>query len=200
MTFALIDTTTYLKLGRVLHPLLGKSIKLPARQCKITVDVAREYGEKAALHNSFHWFPESMYADNRAENTISVLHLNLSLVRSWKISIGDLAKHSRREFHNVGLTPPSPADCHLLACAKVISETNEIKALVVSDDGGVRYAATYFDICEALSGWELMKCLFDQDQLTISQIKSIYDELSYLRELPFDWRENSMSAFGFTFP
>jgi hypothetical protein len=200
LTFALVDTTTYLKLARGLHPLLGRTILQPPRICKILTEVSNEYDAKPSLAATFHWFPDATYAANRSANTISLMQLDMGKIRTWQLALQSMARQDSAHFRSNGVTPPSPADCKLLSCAHVISESHSTPAIVISDDRGVRFAAQYYGLCDALAGWEFLRCLQEEAQLTIADVRAIYGELDHLRELPSDWRQNCKVTFGFESP
>lgn len=200
MSVALIDTTSYLKLGRTLHPLLGRAVGSPSRMCRTITEVDREFAGKQSLAATFYWVPDPPYADNRKENLLSAMQIGLKEVMNWRTQIQAQARMEAAEYRKRNLTPPSPADSLLIAYAMAVSDVHGTRAAVVSDDVGVRFAVEQLDLCDAMSGYQLVKMFLDHQYIGLDQVKALYGELDYLGELPKDWRLNCQATFGFTHP
>jgi len=197
MSIILIDTTSYLKLSLGLHPLLGRPVGVPPRECKVLSEVDREFQAKASLASTFYWLLESDYVVNRAENQLTALSVGLSEVREWREHVSSWAALSRKAYKERALTPPSPADSLVVAYAIALSEKTGARSAVVSDDGGVRFTVSELGYSDALSGWELIQLFCTAGLVTTDEVKRIYGHLQHLKELPHDWKANSMAAFGF---
>lgn len=200
MSVALIDTTSYLKLGRALHPLLGRAVGLPPRICRTISEVDREFEGKESLSATFYWVPQVEYADNRKENLLSAMQIGMKDVMNWRTQIQGFARMNANEYRKRNLTPPSPADALLIAYAVVITQLHGIRAAVVSDDGGVRFTVEELDLCDALSGYQLLELFLTHQYVDLPKVKALYSELDYLSELPADWRTNCHTTFGFKHP
>lgn len=197
MSVILIDTTSYLKLSLGLHPILGRRVGVPPRECKVLSEVDREYQAKASLASTFYWLLEPRYVANRADNQLTAMSVGLSEVREWREHVASWAMLSRKAYKERSLTPPSPADALVVAYGIALSEKTGVRSAVVSDDGGVRYTVSELGYSDALSGWELVKLFHSAGLVTTDEVKAIYGHLQHLKELPYDWKSNSIAAFGF---
>lgn len=198
MSVALIDTTTYLKLGRALDPLLGRSVGTPPRLCRTISEVDREFEDKHSLAHTFYWVSEPSYRENRKGNFLSALSVGMKPVMQWRSQVQAYARMNSAEYRKRNITVPSPADCLLIAYAVTISEVHGKRAAVISDDAGVRFTVQELDLCDAWSGYQLVKAFLDSGYVDEAKVRAIYAELDYLRELPQDWRVNCQATFGFT--
>lgn len=199
VSVALLDTTSYLKLGRSLHPILGRTIGQPPRICRTISEVDREFEGKESLAATFHWVPDSPYAENRKQNLLSAMQIGLKEVSTWRTQIQAQTRMDAGEYRKRNLTPPSPADALLIAYAVAISDVYGQRAAVVSDDAGVRFAAEQLDLCDAMSGYQLVKIFLEHQYVDLNQVKALYAELDYFSELPGDWRANCEETFGFRY-
>lgn len=197
MSVALIDTTTYLKVGRALDPILGRSVGTPARLCRTISEVDREFEDKQSLAGTFYWVTEPRYATNRKENLLSALSVGMQPVMQWRSQVQAYARMNSAEYRKRNITVPSPADCLLIAYGITITEVHGKRASIVSDDAGVRFTVQELDLCDAWSGYQLVKAFLDSGYIDQAKVRALYAELDYLRELPQDWRVNCQATFGF---
>jgi hypothetical protein len=198
MGLILVDTSSYLKLSKSLHPMLGRHVGAPPRNCVVLSELDREIDAKPTLFRTFYWLLEPGYVDNRKHNLLSAVSVGLQEVREWREQVTSWVNASRRAFKVGGMTPPSPADALLIAYAIALSEQEGHLSAVVSDDRAVRFTVEQLGLCEALSGWQLLQHFHAAKLVSTDDVRAIFGHLLHLQELPRDWRENSAAAFGFT--
>lgn len=140
MTLVLLDTNAYLRLAKRVRPVIG--IKFGQKGYIFTIHkvIEDEVHQSPRLRSLYPWFDGQEFAQERLAKQIRLttddrasIDAAQSVFRQWVLA--DVGR-----FSTNGRSPPSPADCFLLALGQVKT------AIVVTDDLGMHTLASDFDL------------------------------------------------------
>ena len=181
-TIYLIDTCSYFRLGKHIHPLINQ----PFGKDKITIKILKELEEEAEssdrLESKFVWFSEKKYDENRKP----YLRFNKNEKRK-------MAKYYPF-FENMGTEyepPASPTDLKCLIAAYI---KDDVKA-VITDDRAMYFIATDLSI-DIMSSIRFLHYLLSEDEINISRINKIISHWVTMNDLPKDCQKEYKILFG----
>lgn len=186
MTLVLLDTNAYLRLAKRIHPMLG--VKFGQKEyvltiLKITED---EVHKSPRLSYKFPWF------DNRdlaAERLAKQVRLQPGEKQLINISKGVFRQHVLENAANYK-TPPSPADCYILAFGQIRP------AVVVTDDLSMHQLAKEFDLEKSVwHGHQLLHKMLSGKHIDKQLVVEIFEALELNADLPKSWREVKHTVF-----
>lgn len=186
MTLVLLDTNAYLRLAKRIRPMLG--VKFGQKEyvltiLKITED---EVHRSSRLQFLYPWFDHQELSSERLAKQV-----RLSKVEKQEI---DAARSILRQhvLENIDdfKTPPSPADCFILA----FGQTRP--SIVVTDDLSMHKLAEDFEFKKSVwHGYELLHKMLSAKMIDKALVEEIYDALEYNNDLPKTWRDAKHTTF-----
>jgi len=186
LTLVLLDTNAYLRLAKRVRPMLG--VKFGQKECVLTIlkITEDEVHKSARLRHKFPWFDNPELAKERLAKQVRLKPEEKELI---KISKGIFRQHVLENAANYK-TPPSPADCHILAFGQVRP------AMVVTDDLSMHQLAEEFDLHKSVwHGFELLRKMLSGKHIDKQLVADIYEALDINGDLPRAWREVKHTTF-----
>ncbi len=166
-TKILIDTNTYLRLAKTIHPLLFASFGAEEYCLYILPELNRELGNRK-LQTKFHWVDEQTYIENRqhfpkmGRKQTKAIHQAFDYLWAY-----------------VQTTLPGPSRIDTLYVAHAL----ELKITLVTDDQDMTELAKAFD-AEVIPTLELLKWMLDARQIDTKTLTGLFDYWKYLSDLP----------------
>ncbi len=186
MTLVLLDTNAYLRLAKRVRPMLG--VKFGQKEyvltiLKITED---EVHKSSKLRHQSSWFDNPELAAERLAKQVRLKPDEKQLI---DINKGIFRQYALENAANYK-TPPSPADCHILAFGQVRP------AVVVTDDLSMHQLAKEFDLHKSVwHGHELLHKMLSGKHIDKQLVVEIYEALEINGDLPKSWREVKHTTF-----
>lgn len=150
---------------------------------KITED---EVHKSSKLRHKFPWFDNPELA---AERLAKQVRLKKNEKELLTITQGIFRQHAVENAANYK-TPPSPADCHILAFGQVRP------AMVVTDDLSMHQLAEEFDLHKSVwHGHELLHKMLSGKHIDKQLVTEIYDALETNGDLTKTWRDVKHTTF-----
>ena len=186
MTLVLLDTNAYLRLAKRVRPMLG--IKFGQKEyvltiLKITED---EVHKSSRLRYKFPWFDNPELAAERLAKQVRLKPDEKQLI---DITQGIFRRHVVENAANYK-TPPSPADCYILAFGQVRP------AIVVTDDLSMHTLAKEFELDKSIwHGYEPLHKMLSGKQINKQLVVEVYEALENNGDLPKTWHDAKHTAF-----
>lgn len=194
----LLDTCSYLRLAKDVHPLLGSHFLIPPETTQIISEVHTEWSKAPHLQSKFHWVSEAQYSSNRSANLVQLSGKMPTQLFQMRRSLSQFSRSNGKEIKAQGFSIPSSEDCLVLAYVFCLNQVG-INAITVSDDGGLEWLAQQMSIpCTRSLG--LVHRMFTLGKLPVNKIQSMAAYLAYMNDLPKDWRIQGLSLFGVNIP
>lgn len=175
----LLDTNSYLRLAKSIHPLLFEEFGPEACCLYVLKELDDELGGNPRLRTKFDWANEPEYRENRGHC--------LTVSRKDKKSIDD-AFSFVWDYVQTDQPGPSRIDVRHLAHAYVLHIP------LVSDDRDLLAVADVFGIVR-MKSIELLRLMLDCDHITIEKINTIVQFWRYWKDTPFDLGEDFRRLF-----
>lgn len=186
MTLVLLDTNAYLRLAKRVRPMLG--VKFGQKEyvltiLKITED---EVHKNPRLRHNYPWFDNQEHTEERLAKQVRLKEDEKELLA---ISKSIFRQHVLENACNYK-TPPSPADCHILAFGQIRP------AIVVTDDLSMHQLAKEFELHKSVwHGHELLHKMLSGKHIGNQLVSEIYEALENNGDLPRTWREVKHTTF-----
>jgi hypothetical protein len=176
----LLDTNTYLRIGKSIKPLLGIPLGKQQLALYLLNQAQKELDTVTKLKTKFNWVQQEEYKKERKKI--------ITTTREEKVQIEDAWEHIwyLQKEKNYGL---SPVDIYCIATALVLG----IK--LVSDEINIKLTADEFGV-DIINTVELLKILVAVEKIDINQVKGIISYLKYLKDFPHFLNETYRSIFG----
>lgn len=186
MTLVLLDTNAYLRLAKRVRPMLGIPFGQKAYQLTILKITEKEVHKSPRLRFLYPWFDEpKLVAERLAKQVRLSTEEKNQIVAAQSIFHGHVLEQAAHYK-----TPPSPADCYLLAFGQVRP------AIVVTDDLSMHQLAQEFEQQKMLwHGHQLLHKLLSNKRITNEQVREIYQALENNDDLPRTWTEVKHTTF-----
>lgn len=187
-TQVLLDTNTYLRLAKRIHPAVGRKFGQVPYVLVVLKDVEEEVHRSARLRFLNPWFDEPEFVDERmAKQT----RLSEAEKQELKLVQGvlqgtvqlDVDKYTTRR------SPPGATDCWLLAYGQVKG------AVVVTDDLGMHTLAADAGL-KVWHGFELLAKLKTAKVADNDLVRDIYDALERNGDMTETWRSAKHTEFA----
>jgi len=175
----LLDTCSYLRLARSIHPLLfvefGK-----ARYCLYVIEgFQEEFNKSTRLRTKFTWVSEEQYKENRSK----------SIQMSKKVhKTIDLAYNYILEFADTNGFGISRIDGKAVASAYVLDIT------LISDDSDLLAVCQEFDV-KILKTLELLHLMKEHQHVDMTKIREIAAYWHYERDPPKNFVDDYQELF-----
>jgi hypothetical protein len=177
-TKILVDTNSYIRLAKSIHPLLFQSFG----EVEYCLYVLPELNKELANHkleSRFHWINDAEYSENRRRfPTIS---------RAQKNYIANTFEYIW-EYVKADLPGPSRVDALYIAYAL------ELDLPVVTDDQDMTTLATVFG-AKTLSTMELLKIMFDSQHISGATVKGLFEYWRHITDLPANFSVDRQRLF-----
>ena len=176
----LLDTNSYLRLAKSIHPLLFKCFG-PEDYCLYVLkELDEEVSRNRRLKSKFAWVDEHGFRENRQTR------LTVSKDQKRDISLTEdlLWDHVIHELHG-----PSRIDCRVLAHASVL----DVPA--ITDDGDMLELAEAFEI-KVMTTLQLLKLMHLCQHVTVAKIRQIAAYWAYESDLPRNFAVDYRNHFG----
>ena len=183
-TKILLDTNSYLRLAKSIHPLLFACFGSADYCLYVLQELDVEISRSRRLQTKFNWVGNAEYVENRSKK--------LALSKAQKANVA-VAYELLWDYVVNNHPGPSKVDCKALAHAHVL----EIR--VVTDDEDMRSLAEIFSI-ETLRTLDLLKIMLDCGHVSIQRVRQIAAYWNYEIDLPKNFRSDYAAIFGETSP
>ncbi|KYG66455.1 hypothetical protein AZI86_05260 [Bdellovibrio bacteriovorus] len=164
----LVDTNSYVRLARDIHPLLGQSFTVDEWTLYIIEEFESEYSKQPRLQNKHSWVTQNDFKVNRAFK-LKPNSFEKGAIENARIFIGETAKE-------LELTA-SPVDVRALATAHVL------KIPVITDDDDMIQLADEYEI-EVWKSLKFLSVLLAGGVIALPKIRSMYQYWCYLPDKP----------------
>ena len=176
----LLDTCSYLRLARSIHPLLFVEFG-EERYCLYVIeDFQEEFGKSRRLRTKFTWVSEEQYKENRSKS--------IDMSKKARKTI-DLAYNYILEFADTNGFGISRIDGKAIAAAYVL----EIP--LISDDSDLLSVCQEFAV-KTLKTIELLLLMKEHQHIDMSKIREIAAYWHYERDTPKNFRDDYQKLFG----
>ncbi|HEY1059747.1 DUF4411 family protein [Limnobacter humi] len=189
MTLVLLDTNAYLRLAKRVRPAIG--IKFGQKGYVLTIHklVEDEVHNSPRLKSLFPWFDGEEFVKERLAKQIRLSEDEKASVTAAQSVLHQSVLDDVVRYSSNGRSPPSPADCFLLALGQVR------EAIVVTDDLGMHALASDFDL-KVWHGFQLLDKLRSAKVIDAELIRQIYVALENNGDLPKSWKEAKQTTFS----
>lgn len=166
-TKILIDTNTYLRLAKTIHPLLFTPFGREEYCLYILPELNQEL-TATKLQNKFHWIAEQAFVENRKYiPTIS---------RSQKLAIQQTFEYLWNDVQTMR-PGPSKVDTRYIAYAL------ELSVPLVTDDQDMTALARDYEV-NVMPTLDLLKLMLESNHIDVKLISGLFDYWKYLSDLP----------------
>ncbi|HPS64803.1 MAG TPA: hypothetical protein PK447_04440 [Ignavibacteria bacterium] len=176
----IIDTCTYFRLSKGLHPFLSNKIGKDNYTPCVLKDLNKDLKRNNNLKNKFAWIEEKEYINNREKNLFKKKSaIENGIINNYKfismeasdngINLSDVDKNCINYAYTYG--------------SKLA--TDDAGMILVCKEFGVQYFKTL----------DILYLLFDNKQITTSKLKSIIDFWYYLNDLPGEFQKDFKNIF-----
>jgi hypothetical protein len=180
-TRILLDSNSYFRLAKSIHPLLDQEFGGDTRYCLYVIpDLDDEFEKNPRLRRKFHWVNEPEYRANRAR----ALPYSRPQRREISQAYDFILNHARTE----GLAV-SPVDVRALAMAYVL------QVQVVTDDQEMLLLAEEFGI-RTLKTLALMQLMLNCGHIDLDRVRQIATYWQYDKDTPAEFRKDYQRLFG----
>jgi hypothetical protein len=175
----LLDTNSYLRLAKDIHPLLFEEFGPDACCLYVLKELEDELDASRRLQTKFEWASQLDYKENRSHR-LTVSRKDRKAIDEAFTFIWD---HIQAEQPG-----PSRVDAIHLAHAYVLGVP------LVSDDRDLLAVAKTFDI-QAMKSLDLLRLMMDCGHIKIDKVNSIVEYWRYWKDIPFDLDEDFERLF-----
>lgn len=175
----LLDTNSYLRLARSIHPLLFQVFGEKNYCLYVLKALEDEVRRSHRLTSKFVWFDDQEFQQNRGKR----LQMSKAEKRPYEITVDALWNYVTEDFPG-----PSKVDCQILAVASVIGIPT------VTDDRDMRGLAKEFDI-PTLSTLELLAMMLEADHVTKAKVIEICSYWAYDGDKPANFAKEYRRLF-----
>lgn len=176
----LVDTTTYIRLAKSIHPLLDVTFGDDEYCLYVLKELDVEFSSNRRLQTSFSWVDEQIYVENRSKK----LTLSRKDKRSIEITVDFIKQHKLDNRLSV-----SNVDILCLAHALVLGIP------VVTDDTDMLEVADTFGI-KRLKTLNLLHLMMQCGHVDLKKIRQIVSYWEYISDKPANFRQEYIEIFG----
>lgn len=176
----LIDSNSYFRLAKSLHPLLNVPFGNENYCILILRECDKEYSKNQGLQNKFSWVNQDEFIQNRkniitySSDTDNAICNNIRFIKAY----------ARENFLTV-----SEVDIKYLATSL------ELDIGLITDDGDMILIAEEFNI-RVLSSLQLLKLMSDCSHINIDKIKQIIEYWVYSKDTPRNFKQDCKLLFN----
>ncbi len=179
-TRILIDTNSYLRLGKSITPLLGQPFGKAKYSLYLHPEEQREIDRINRTKPKFFWVEQEEYRRERKKI--------ITTSKKEKINIDNTYEHVWN-YQKDNLLGLSSVDIYC------ISTAIELKLKLVTDDLNMRKAAEVFGV-ETMKTLELMELMVAENFITISKVKETVSYWVYITDTPAEFVKDYKRIFN----
>ena len=176
----LLDTSSYLRLARSIHPLLSQEFGAPRFCCYVLNELDEELGRSGRLRTSFAWALEEEYRVNRAR----------------KLTIG---RRDRNAIHNANEFIWETVQSEQAGLSRVdalcLAHGFALGIPVVTDDESMVRVADAFQL-DVMRSLDLMKLMLDHGRIEMTKVREMVAYWRYAKDAPADLAGHVRRLFG----
>jgi len=177
-TKILVDTNTYLRLAKTLHPLLFTPFGANEYCLYILPELNSEL-LNSKLQNKFHWVSEQSFVENRRYFP--------NIAKKQKKAIQETFDYL---WDYVQTTLPGPSRIDTLYVAYAL----ELETPLVTDDRDMTELAKTYEV-DVMPTLDLLKLMLDSDHINLETISGLFDYWKYLSDLPANFYSDRRRLF-----
>jgi hypothetical protein len=174
----LIDTNTYLRLAKTIHPLLFTPFGAEEYCLYILPELNHELDNRK-LKTKFHWVDELPYIKNRQHFP--------QVSRKQKKAISDTFNFMW-DYVQTELPGPSGIDTHYVAYAL------ELNVPLVTDDQDMTQLAKVYEV-KVMPTLQLLKLMLDSEHIDLKAVSSLFEYWKYLADIPANFLSDRRRFF-----
>ncbi|GBD90611.1 hypothetical protein BMS3Abin04_01328 [bacterium BMS3Abin04] len=175
----LLDTNTYLRLAKSIHPLLGIEFGKEKFTLYIHKEIEIELNRSSRLQNKFNWMEQDEYRQNRKKKLI----IKKSKQEEIENTYDYIWEYQKEQKLNL-----SREDIYCIATAL------ELGTKLVTDDQNMIEVCNEFEV-NVFSTLELMKLMFDNNHIDLNKISEITEYWKYENDLPANFQKDFKKFF-----
>jgi len=183
-TAILLDSNSYFRLARSIHPLLDQEFGEKLYCLYVIPDLDAEFQKNLRLRRKFHWVDDPDYRANRQRP----LQLSQAQRKQVTQAYDFIFNHARTEGLGV-----SPVDVRVLATAYVLG------VRIVTDDQDMLVLAKDFSI-QTLNTLTLMRLMLEESRIDMNRVRQIASYWQYEKDIPAGFEEDYRRLFGEAVP
>jgi len=176
----LIDTNTYIRLAKSIHPLLDVPFGEDNYCLYVLKELDDEFSRSARLQTQYSWVEEYDFQDNRKKR----LTLSKKNKRETELTLDFLRQHKSDNRLSV-----SEVDILYLAHGFVLD------IYVVSDDMDMLELADVFNI-KTKKTQKLLYLMLECDHVDMEKVRQIAAYWEYISDKPANFRQDYIEIFG----
>lgn len=183
-TKILVDSNSYFRLARDIHPLLGKPFGDPAYTLYVIRELDEEFSKSQRLLNKFAWVNDALYKANRAS-----CYLGQDID---EFNMRQTIKFMKDHKYQRGLGV-SKIDIAVLATAYLLN------IVIVTDDIDILEMAKDYEMIECMTSLDVLVWLHGEGIATTQRVKAIAKTWQREKDLPMAqtvFVEKFFDAFG----
>ncbi|KPK96137.1 hypothetical protein AMJ80_01690 [bacterium SM23_31] len=171
----ILDTNSYLRLAKSLHPLLNRTFGKSNYCLFIIKDFQKEFNKKPILKSKFYWVNTPEFIENRKKP----IKLSPAEQKQFDLAFEIVLDTAKDE---------NLLDKLSLIDIKFITYSHILKSPLVTDDTDMMKLAKEFEI-EIFNTLQLLKLMLDNNHITMEKIREIIQYLNYEDDLPKSKKE-----------
>lgn len=176
----LIDSCSYFRIVRSLHPLLGKPVGPSKYKVFIHSHFYKEYNKSSRLTDQFHWVNQPEFAANREKFCLNILSEREKEMMRAYTSINAYKRQSRSNISEV--------DIYALSTAYIQNIT------LITDDLDMIAAAEEFEI-STIKTMKLLQYLHSNKIITDRKLLEIFDFWEHENDCPAGYKSDRSQYF-----
>lgn len=180
----LLDTNSYLRLARSIHPLLQTEFGRQKFCCYVLQQVDQELGRSSRLQSLFAWAMEDEFSENRQRR--------LSISRKEGAAIANAAEYIW-EHVQAGQRGLSRTDVLCVAHGLVLGVP------IISDDEPMLRVADTFQV-NAMKSLDLLKLMLECEHINMNKVREVVGYWTFARDAPSGVRPHYRRLFGEDLP
>lgn len=176
----LLDTNTYIRLAKSIHPLLDRSFGEKNYCLYVLKELDDEFSRSRRLQTQYSWVEEKEFQSNRNKR----ITLSKKNKREIELTLDFLRQHKIDNRLSV-----SEVDILYLTYGYVLD------VCVVSDDTDMLEVAEVFNI-KTRKTQELLRLMLDCEHIDMEKVRQIAAYWEYISDKPAKFRQDYIDIFG----
>ena len=188
----LLDTNTYLRLGKRVKPLLGMEFGQNKYVLTILKSVEDEVQKSPRLKSNYPWFNDTDVSTERLHKKVKLSNKEKNQIEATTSVLRNYVLDNAADFTTLGRSPPSYIDCYCLAFGLTRC------AIVATDDLGMHELAKIFEI-KIWHGYQVLHKMFSAKKIDKHLVIEIYEALDRNGDLQQTWIDAKVGIFSKVF-
>lgn len=175
----LLDSNSYFRLARSIHPLLFVEFGKPAYCLYVIDELDDEFERSSRLRSNFHWVKQPEYVENRKHK--------ITISKKERILINQIFDY----FHNHATEMSYGTSC---VDIRAVTTAYVLKIPLVTDDSDMLLLACDYNV-EAWKTLDLLKIMYEECHIDFNKIQEIASYWNYEKDIPRDFRSDYYRLF-----